>query len=309
MIEFINPIAWLYWDPHPDAFIFPFINHTIKWYGICFVLGFVLGYGVLVYLFKKDQELFPQRFQSKKDFIQLSGQFSGWELGTYLTDRMLWFIVGGTIIGARLGHVFFYEWPYYQSHPWDILKIWEGGLASHGGAIGVLLALYLYSRSIRTTFPNLSFIILLDYICIPTALVGCFIRIGNFINQEIVGIPSTLPWAVIFGHPAEGNAALPRHPVQLYEALAYFTLFLFLFTFWKFKRSTFSPGMISGLFFTLLFTARFILEFYKTSQSAMMDESYIQTGQLLSIPFIIAGLSLILCANKHYSCCNKKKHT
>lgn len=298
-----NPLSWIYWNPDPDFITLPFLNHPIKWYGVCFVLGFAIGYGVLVYLFKKDNEDLPERFKSKNG----PAFSSGWELGAYLTDRMLWFIVGGTIIGARLGHVFFYDWPRYQHHLGDIFKVWEGGLASHGGAIGVMLGLYLYSKGIQRKFPQLTFLVLLDYICIPTALVGCFIRIGNFINQEIVGTPSKLPWAILFGNPAEGNSIVPRHPVQLYESLAYLCLFFFLIVFWKIKRKSVSPGMISGLFFTTLFSARFALEFFKSSQSAMIDESFIQTGQLLSIPFILAGISLIIYANKHSQKCKIKK--
>src|SRR5262249_26519739 len=147
----------------------------------------------------------PQRFRNANAPVFSSG----WELGAYLSDRMLWFIVGGMIIGARLGHVFFYEWPYYQQHPEDIIKVWHGGLASHGGAIGVVLGLYLYQRGIRHKYPTLSLLSILDLICIPTALVGCFIRIGNFINQEILGTPSDLPWAIQFGNPYDGSSMVP----------------------------------------------------------------------------------------------------
>lgn len=285
----VKTFSWIYWNPHPDFISLPFLNHSIKWYGICFVAGFFFGYWILAYLFKTKYEDHPDLFKTKR-----SPSFaSGWQFGIHLTDRMLWFIVAGTIIGARLGHVFFYDWAYYKNHLMDIPKVWEGGLASHGGAIGVLIALYLYSLSIRRKFPSLSFLGLLDLICIPTALVGCFIRIGNFVNQEIVGTPSNLPWAVSFGNPIDAEPLVPRHPVQLYESLAYLILFAGLFLFWKLYRKKIHPGLISGLFFIVLFTARFFLEYFKMPLNGMINTSSIQTGQLLSIPFIIAGIFLI----------------
>lgn len=280
----------IHWTPYPDIFTIPFIGHPVKWYGVCFVMGFIFGYFILAYLFKVKYEDDPQFFKSKN-----TPPFSsGWEFGTYLTDRMLWFIVAGAIIGARLGHVFFYAWPHYQHHLLDIFKVWEGGLASHGGAIGVLIGLFLYQRLIRKELPQLTFLVLLDFICIPTALVGGFIRIANFINQEIIGTPSDKPWAVLYMHGIDG---IPRHPVQLYEALAYFAVFVFLLSFWLKKRKQIPQGLIIGLFFTLMFLARFILEYFKEPQSEMMDESIIQTGQLLSIPFFIAGICLLICVS------------
>jgi prolipoprotein diacylglyceryl transferase len=209
-------------------------------------------------------------------------------------DGLLWWIIIGTVVGARLGHVFFYEWPYYSEHWMAILKIWEGGLASHGGTIGVLLATYSYSRWHKRQFPEINFLTLLDLMTIPTACCVIFIRIGNFVNQEILGTPSNMPWAVLFLHPADGSPLVARHPVQLYEALAYLLTFGLLLTLWKLKNEKWQPGRMAGLFFICIFGSRFCLEFFKTSQSQMIDESFWQMGQLLSLPFIALGAALII---------------
>ena len=215
-------------------------------------------------------------------------------LALFLMDKLTWFVVAGTIIGARLGHVLFYDFPRYLSNPIDIIKIWEGGLASHGGAVGVMIALWLYQLTIRKRFPELTFLTLLDLNCIPTALVGMFIRIGNFFNQEITGTPSLVPWAIIFGHPMEGEPYIPRHPAQLYEAAAYFLIFLALLYLWKRKGPAIPQGTLIGLFMTSVFGSRFILEFFKTPQSAVINESFLFTGQYLSIPFIVFGATLLI---------------
>ncbi len=215
------------------------------------------------------------------------------EWASFLTDRLTWFVILGTLIGARLGHVFFYEWPLYQDQPLEIFKIWKGGLASHGGVLGVMAGLWLYRQSIAAQFPTLTLIALFDLLVIPSGLVATCIRIGNFFNQEILGPETSMPWGVIFGHPMEGGAAVPRHATQLYEAIAYFAIFCLLGYLWKKRPALWPAGFLSGTFFILLFTARFLLEFVKESQqSLMIDESLLQTGQLLSVPFILLGFAL-----------------
>lgn len=208
-----------------------------------------------------------------------------------LADKLCWFIVGGTIIGARLGAVFFYDWDYFSQHPEEIFKIWHGGLASHGGTLGVLAALFLFFIYTRKYIPQLSFLRLLDFVAIPSAITACFIRLGNFMNQEILGTPTTLPWGIIFGHPRDNSPLIPRHPVQLYEAIAYFFIFIFLWKKWKQeKESAAKPGEIVGLLFILVFSSRFILEFWKETQESIISHSYfLQMGQILSIPFIFLG--------------------
>lgn len=147
-----------------------------------------------------------------------------------LSDRLFFYMILATIIGARLGHIFFYEnWTNYLIHPIRILKTWEGGLASHGAGLAILFALAIYVYSIRKIRPKFTWVKILDLISAPVAFCGCFIRIGNFMNQEILGTASTLPWAVIFGHPADGSIPIPRHPAQLYEAIGYFFIFILLF--------------------------------------------------------------------------------
>lgn len=220
----------------------------------------------------------------------------------FLADRLVWFTVLGTLIGARLGQVFFYDWDVFRQHPEEIIKIWKGGLASHGGVIGVVLALYLYQLSIRKWEPQLSFLRLLDFIAIPSALVACFIRLGNFMNQEIVGTPSNLPWAVVFGNAADGSLPIPRHPVQLYEALAYLITFIFLYKLWKTKGEQLRSGVIIGWLFILIFGSRFILEFWKAQQMSSFDPSLLQMGQLLSIPFVLVGLFLVFRPKKSRCC-------
>jgi prolipoprotein diacylglyceryl transferase len=213
----------------------------------------------------------------------------------FLTDRLCWFAVAGTVIGARLGAVIFYDWPLYANNPIEIFKVWHGGLASHGGVLGVIAALYLYVKYVQRWVPQLTLLKLLDIVAIPGALAGCFIRLGNFMNQEILGTPTSMPWGIIFGHPVDGSIPEPRHPVQLYEAAAYLLIFVVLWRIWKKQASHFyQPGQIVGWLFLLLFGCRFLIEFFKATQTSVLDSSWIQMGQLLSIPFILLGIALIL---------------
>jgi prolipoprotein diacylglyceryl transferase len=229
------------------------------------------------------------------------------ELTFKYVDGLMWWIVIGTVVGARLGHVFFYDWTHYQRNLVDILKVWEGGLASHGGTIGVVLAIYLYSRRHREKFPELSFLALSDLLSIPVAFAVIFIRLGNFVNQEILGTPSFVPWAVVFGHPADGTVPVPRHPVQLYEAIAYFLTFLLLTTLWKFKKGILTEGLYTGIFFICVFGSRFFLEFFKATQSSqLLDGGFLQAGQILSLPFVAFGV-LLICWSHRGSCNIRKK--
>lgn len=201
-------------------------------------------------------------------------------------------------MGARLGHVFFYQWPYFSKHPGDILKVWEGGLASHGGTIGIILGVAIYLRLMRSSFPELGFINLVDMLCIPIGLAAFFIRMGNFVNQELFGLPTTLSWAVIFGHPSDGSAPVPRHPAQIYEGIAYLATFALIYTLWRKKGNQLRQGFLSGIFFICIFGARFVVEFVKTPLSNTLDESFLQAGQLLSIPFILLGVYLLFFGEK-----------
>jgi phosphatidylglycerol:prolipoprotein diacylglycerol transferase len=160
-------------------------------------------------------------------------------------------------------------------------------------------------KYIQQWVPELTFLRLLDYVSIPTTLVCCFIRLGNFMNQEILGTPTTMPWGIIFGHPAEGSSVLPRHPVQLYEAGLYLLTFCIVWRLWKTQRLDHKPGAILGLTFILGFGGRFILEFWKSTLESVLDSSFLQIGQVLSIPFILLGAYLLL-RSKDSFCCLKK---
>ncbi|MCK5917086.1 MAG: prolipoprotein diacylglyceryl transferase [Cocleimonas sp.] len=237
----------------------------VHWYGLLFALGFIIGFQIMQWIFKREN----------KNIEDL--------------DRLLWFLLIGVIIGARLAHVIFYDPSYYFSDPIKILKIWEGGLASHGGAIGALIGLYLFKRN-----TEYSYLWLLDRLAIPTALVATFIRIGNLFNSEIAGIQTTVPWAIIF----ERIDILPRHPAQVYEALSYLFIFIVLFSLYKISKIKDKPGMLFGILLSFVFIARLLIEFVKTKQAAYSSDLWLSTGQLLSIPFILVGLLLIFLAMK-----------
>ena len=232
------------------------------------------------------EELFPQS-------LVTAGQW-----GFILTDRLTWFVVLGTIIGARLGDVLFYDWPRYKDNPIEIFMIWKGGLASHGGVIGVMLSVYLYYRTILKRFPEISFVGLLDLLAVPSGLVAFFIRIGNFFNQEILGPPTKMPWGIIFGDPIDYSPPIPRHPTQLYEAAFYLIVFIGLMYLWSTRYTKLRTGIISGLLFVAIFGFRFVIEFLKTPQSLIIDESFLQMGQYLSVPFILLGVYLIAYGQK-----------
>ncbi|HIO93107.1 MAG TPA: prolipoprotein diacylglyceryl transferase [Leucothrix mucor] len=233
----------------------------VHWYGLLFALGFIIGFQIMQWIFKRENK------------------------NTDDLDSLLWFLIIGVIIGARLGHVVFYDPAYYFSNPLSILKIWEGGLASHGGAIGALIGLYLFKRSRK----EYSYLWLLDRLAIPTALLATFIRTGNLFNSEIVGIHTSVPWAVIFDRVDN----LPRHPAQVYEALSYLFIFIVLFILYKATKIKHKSGMLFGILLSFVFIARLLIEFVKSKQEAYSSDLLLSTGQLLSIPFILAGLLLI----------------
>lgn len=278
-------LAWGYWDPPRNAFTIPFFDHPVAWYGILFVAGFILAYFIINPIFV--------RFLTNTCHISDPKQTA-----YFLCDRLCWFIIAGTIIGARLAEVFFYDWPYFRENPLNIIKIWRGGLASHGGVLGVMLALFLFVKYIHRQIPQLKFLTLLDIVAVPSALVACFIRLGNFMNQEIVGIPTNSSWGILFAQPAGSLAAVPRHPVQLYEAIAYLISFFVLWWLWKYRRLDEKPGALVGCLLIFIFSSRFILEFWKAEIDSVLGSTYLHIGQLLSIPFILLGLYLFFRAKK-----------
>lgn len=246
------------WNANPELVSFGAI--TIRWYGILFAAAFLAGLGIMRSIY--DRAGRPRA-----------------ELETFF----LWMLVG-VVVGARLGHCLFYDPRYYLAHPADIFKIWEGGLSSHGGAAGILVCLILFRR--RT---GLGFLWLPDRIVIPIALGAAFIRIGNFMNSEIVGIPTDGSWGVVF----ERIDMFPRHPVQLYESAAYAAIFAVLLLMYRRWDDRLRPGALTGTFLSLGFSARFAIEFFKTPQAAYESTFAISVGQWLSVPFIVAGILLV----------------
>lgn len=258
------------WDVNPEIISSPI---HIRWYGLMFAIGFLAGYEIVARMFKHEGA--PERW-----------------LGLLL----VW-VLGGTIIGARLGHVLFYEWAYYSQHLGDIIKVWEGGLASHGGAIGVILAVLCFSWITTKRSPMWTF----DRLVIPIALVGGLIRLGNLFNSEIFGGPTDLPWGMMFVRSAQWQHeffGLACHPTQIYEALCYFALFgLLMWMYWK-RNAEERPGLIFGVFLIGIFLPRFLIEFIKNNQVAFEQTMTLNMGQCLSIPFVLAGIFLVIRAFK-----------
>lgn len=260
MLDFIT------WNADPVLLNLGFIQ--IRWYGLMFAIGFLIGYKIEEKIYRRE------------------GVPEEW-----LSILLLW-TVAGTIIGARLGHVFFYEWDIYSQDPIKILYIWEGGLASHGGTIGIIAGIFLYSWITTKRSPLWAF----DRLVIPVALVGALIRMGNLFNSEIFGHATDLPWGFMFIRSREWHMLYENqacHPTQIYEALCYVALFFLLkWMYWK-KNAGERPGMLLGVFFIILFGTRFLIEFIKNPQVEFEQDMLLNMGQLLSIPFILAGI--ILC--------------
>jgi prolipoprotein diacylglyceryl transferase len=199
-------------------------------------------------------------------------------------EHLFLYVIFGTIIGARLGHCIFYDPVYYLSTPLKVFAIWEGGLASHGGAMGVLIGVYLFSIKY-----GYRYLWIVDRIVIPASLAGAFIRLGNFFNSEIIGTPSTLPWAIVF----ENFDHIPRHPTQLYESLSYLIIFSILFGIYRLKGVSLRDGYLLGIYFVSIFSVRFMLEFIKFKQEAYSSDLALSMGQFLSLPFILFGVYLL----------------
>lgn len=274
-------LGFIYWNPKREAFTIPFINHPIVWYGVFFALGFAVGYYIFLRLLERYLSHFPK----------YTKELSKKQMARKLGERFAVYVIVATVIGARLGHFLFYENPSdYLLRPWVLLQTWKGGLASHGAAIAIIIAIFLFSKWAKKIVP-LSWIVYLDLIAIPTAFAGVCIRVGNFFNQEILGTTTTVPWAVQFGSPMDGSWPAPRHPVQLYEAICYLLIFCFLL-YLSYKPKIFlKTGKLIGLFLILVFAARFILEFWKVEQSEFFHTA-LTMGQVLSLPFIAIGLIL-----------------
>ena len=266
-------LDYILWNPSPEVFTIPVINWPVRWYGLMWALAFIAGHFFMNRIYKAEG-----RTEKALDSLTL-------------------YIILGTVLGARFGHCLFYG-PWfdefnnygqlinegYLSHPLNMLKVYEGGLASHGGAIGIIVAMILFCRKQKENW-----LWLFDRMVIIVPLAAMFIRIGNLINSEIIGHVTNVPWAFIFIR--EDN--LPRHPAQLYEAIYCLFLFVFMYWFWKNKREKVGPGFMFGLLCVLLFVERFIDEFFKENQVDFENSLPINMGQILSLPFILIGLFMI----------------
>lgn len=243
------------WDVNPE--IFRIGSFAVRWYGLLFASSFFFGYIIMNRIFKNEN------------------------LEEAVLDRLTIYMAIGTILGARIGHCLFYEPGYYLQHPVEIIMIWHGGLASHGAAIGILLAVWLFSRKERKDY-----LWVLDRIAIVVALSGFFIRMGNLMNSEIYGIETTVQWGFVF---LRNHEVAPKHPTQIYEGLAYLAIFILLFRLYWSKKGEHLQGLLISLLCMLVFTARFIIEFLKEDQVAFEAGMKLNMGQWLSIPLILMG--------------------
>jgi phosphatidylglycerol---prolipoprotein diacylglyceryl transferase len=265
-------LNYINWNPAPEIFTIPGIDWPVRWYGLMWALAFIVSHFFMNRIFKAEK-------RSDKAL-----------------DTLTLYIILGTVIGARLGHCLFYG-PWfdetlqngmviegYLSHPLNMLKVYEGGLASHGGAIGIIIAMILFCRKQKE-----SWLWLFDRLVVVVPIAAMCIRLGNLINSEIIGKVTDVPWAFIFVQEDK----LPRHPAQLYEAIFCFFLFILMYWLWKNKRDKVGPGFMFGIMTLLLFTERFFDEFLKENQVDFENGHLLNNGQWLSIPFILIGAFMI----------------
>ena len=263
------------WNIHP-VIVELFGTFPIRYYSLLFAGGLLLGYMVVKGMWVKEK------------------------LSIEALDTLAFYVFIATVLGARLGHCLFYEPEYYLKHPLEMLLPFNfqggtfnytgfQGLASHGGILGVFIAIWLFCRKAKMDIFSV-----LDKVAVGGALTGAFIRLGNFMNSEILGKATGTDYGIIFKRVDN----VVRHPAQLYEAAAYLLIFILLFVLYRNKKSKRGHGFLFGLFFTLLFIARFIIEFFKINQVSFEDAMTYNMGQMLSIPFIIAGVAVMIWKRK-----------
>ena len=257
--------SYILWNVDSDIFVIPYLNHPVRWYGLSWALGFLLGQQLMYFIYKRDGRTAQE------------------------VDTLTIYVIIAAVVGARLGHVLFYDSSEFFSDPIRIFAIWEGGLASHGAGLGLFIALYFFARKVKVNY-----LWIVDRLVIITALTGCLIRLGNLMNSEMVGLPTTLPWGFVFTQIDD----LPRHPAQLYEAIYCFLLFIFLFSTWYKHGNELRDGVLTGWFLIILFSLRFVDEFFKINQVSFEDDMMLNMGQILSIPFVIIGLVILLLSKR-----------
>lgn len=268
-------LSFITWNP--DPVLFSIFGLPLKYYGLLWGIGLIFAYLIVRYQYK-DKKIDMRKF-----------------------EPLFFYCFFGIFIGARLGHCLFYQPEYYLAHPIEIFLpiaqfpdgswkfIGYQGLASHGGTIGLIIALWLYVRKTKMNYMDV-----LDMIAVATPITACFIRLANLMNSEIIGKVTDVPWAFIFVK----EDMLPRHPAQLYEAIAYFLFFLIMIFLYKKYNTRLHRGFFFGLCLTLIFTFRFFIEFIKENQVGFEDSMNLNMGQWLSIPFVIIGLICIFLGKK-----------
>lgn len=272
-------LGYIVWDVNPYIFVFPekfplLGGHPVAWYGLLWAMVFIVGYYLIKRIYKKEG------------------------IGEEWADKILMYMLIFTIVGARLGHCLFYEPEYYFANPIKFLAIWEGGLASHGGAIGILIGMFFYAKKLKKPY-----LWVLDRLVICVAIGGALIRTGNLMNSEIYGDATTLPWGFKFvrewapGMPIDVIPAC--HPTQIYEALVcviVFAILMYLF----FKKDTVNkyPGFFFSFFLVMIFGSRILIEFIKQPQVEFEESMALDMGQWLSIPFFLAGIVIMVMAFK-----------
>ena len=255
------------WSVNPE--IFSLGPLSVRWYGLLFISGFILGWYIFKWFFNRE------------------------DIPETLLDPLLYTLLIGTIVGARLGHCLFYQPDYYLGSWqgfWEIFMPWKGGLASHGGTIALFFAMIWFARKYGRRY-DFDFVWILDHLAIAVCFAATFIRLGNLFNSEIYGDVTTLPWGFIFELRGE---TLPKHPTQLYEALSYFLLGVALISIYKFKADKVYRGFFIGTFFIGCFGMRFLIEFIKEPQVMFEQNMVLNMGQLLSIPFVLMGIGLLI---------------
>ena len=265
MFDFLT-INW-----NVDPVLFHIGSFGVRWYSLLFISGFILGWYIFRWFFRREG------------------------ISKELLDPLLYTLLICTIVGARLGHCLFYQPDYYLGSWkgfWEIFMPWKGGLASHGGTIALILGMWWFSHHYGKKH-GFDFLWIGDHLVIPIAFAACFIRLGNLFNSEIYGGPTTLPWGFVFERNGE---TLPHHPTQLYEALTYLLLGIFLILMYKYRLDKTPRGFYLGNFFLWCFGMRFIIEFIKNPQVEFEESMTLNMGQLLSIPFIIAGAAILVYA-------------
>lgn len=265
-------LSAIVWDV--DSTIITIGSFELRWYGLCFAAGFLIGYQIMDRVFKFENK-------PEKDL-----------------DSLLLTMIGSIVLGARIGHYVFYEGDKFFDAPltfiWDMLIPPYMGLASHGAAFGVLIGLFIYA----TRHKEYTYLWLTDRLVITAALGGAFIRFGNLMNSEIVGIPTDVPWAFTFMQNNE-FAKIPRHPSQLYESLSCLVLFFILFFLYEKYKAATPRGLLTGIFFAWIFGLRFFYEFLKENQVSFEEGMTLNMGQWLSIPLTAFGLYFFFRALKN----------